>query len=267
VPIDWFTVIAQAINFLILVGLLKYFLYGPVLRTMDRREERIASRFQEAGEARDRAQSERDRLESERSSIEQERAETLREAREEAERDKQKRLENVRQEAVERRERNRKAIESETEEVVDELCARLNQLLRTAMEKALKELARVDLHEQVIRVFADRLESLDQDERQALAATLSETSNTVASAEDLNDEQQQRVRSSLESLGGKPANLDFRKDPELIGGLELRAGGRRIAWTLRDFVEGADAQLRGAMKRTTASRQDGEEKAEHASRE
>ena len=35
---DWFTVIAQIINFLILVALLKRFLYGPIIRAMERRE-------------------------------------------------------------------------------------------------------------------------------------------------------------------------------------------------------------------------------------
>ncbi len=35
--IDWFTIIAQIINFLVLVALLKYFLYGRILQAMDRR--------------------------------------------------------------------------------------------------------------------------------------------------------------------------------------------------------------------------------------
>ena len=42
-PIDWFTVIAQIINFLILVWLLKRFLYRPILDGIDAREHKIAS--------------------------------------------------------------------------------------------------------------------------------------------------------------------------------------------------------------------------------
>jgi len=37
VLIDWFTVIAQIINFLVLVYLLKRFLYGPIIRVIDER--------------------------------------------------------------------------------------------------------------------------------------------------------------------------------------------------------------------------------------
>ena len=42
-PIDWFTVTAQALNFVVLVWLLKRFLYGPILRAVDAREQRVAA--------------------------------------------------------------------------------------------------------------------------------------------------------------------------------------------------------------------------------
>lgn len=46
--IDWFTVGAQALNFLILVWLMKRFLYRPVLNAIDAREKRIATQIAEA---------------------------------------------------------------------------------------------------------------------------------------------------------------------------------------------------------------------------
>src|SRR5580693_691003 len=46
--IDWFTVGAQAGNFLILVWLLKRFLYKPVLAAIDEREKRITVELRNA---------------------------------------------------------------------------------------------------------------------------------------------------------------------------------------------------------------------------
>ena len=43
--INWFTVLAQAINFLILVWLLKRFLYKPILHAIDEREKGIATQL------------------------------------------------------------------------------------------------------------------------------------------------------------------------------------------------------------------------------
>ena len=46
--IDWFTVGAQVLNFLILIWLLKRFLYKPILHAIDEREERIATELANA---------------------------------------------------------------------------------------------------------------------------------------------------------------------------------------------------------------------------
>ena len=46
--IDWFTVGAQALNFVILVWLMKRFLYVPVLDAIDAREKRIATQLGDA---------------------------------------------------------------------------------------------------------------------------------------------------------------------------------------------------------------------------
>ena len=46
--INWFTVCAQAINFLILVWLLKRFLYKPILHAIDEREKGIATQLADA---------------------------------------------------------------------------------------------------------------------------------------------------------------------------------------------------------------------------
>ena len=43
--IDWFTVGAQTLNFLILVWLMKRFLYKPVLDAIDAREEEYGAGF------------------------------------------------------------------------------------------------------------------------------------------------------------------------------------------------------------------------------
>ena len=58
--IDWFTVGAQALNFIILVWLLKRFLYKPILNAIDAREKRIAGALADANQKKVEAQKERD---------------------------------------------------------------------------------------------------------------------------------------------------------------------------------------------------------------
>ena len=46
--IDWFTVGAQVLNFLVLVWLMKRFLYKPILDAIDAREKGIATELADA---------------------------------------------------------------------------------------------------------------------------------------------------------------------------------------------------------------------------
>ncbi|GAI65332.1 unnamed protein product [marine sediment metagenome] len=56
--IDSFTVIAQIINFLILIYLLKRFLFNRIIKIMDDRENQITGQMQDAEAAKEAAQKE-----------------------------------------------------------------------------------------------------------------------------------------------------------------------------------------------------------------
>ena len=71
--IDWFTAGAQALNFLILVWLLKRFLYRPILDAIDAREKRISADLADADETKAQAQAEREAFRRKNEQFDQER--------------------------------------------------------------------------------------------------------------------------------------------------------------------------------------------------
>ena len=96
--IDWFTVVAQIVNFLVLVALMKHFLYGPLVAAIDAREKRIAARLAEAEKKNQEADapvSSRCALEAEQ--LAREREQMLAEARQEADRQRDEMLEKARE--------------------------------------------------------------------------------------------------------------------------------------------------------------------------
>src|ERR1039457_7200635 len=92
--IDWFTVLAQVVNFLILVWLLKRFLYRPILDAIDAREKRIAKELADAE-----AKKERDEFQHKNEEFEQQRAALLSKATDEAKADRQRLLDEARKAA------------------------------------------------------------------------------------------------------------------------------------------------------------------------
>ena len=94
--IDWFTVGAQALNFLILVWLLKRFLYQPILHAIDEREKRIATELANADAKKVEAQKERDEFQHKNEEIAQQRTALLNKATEEAKAERIRLLDEVR---------------------------------------------------------------------------------------------------------------------------------------------------------------------------
>ena len=95
----WFTVVAQAINFLILVWLLKRFLYKPILHAIDEREKGIAAQLAEAEAQKAEAQQERDDFQHKNEAFDQARAALLKKAEDEAKAERQRLLEGARKDA------------------------------------------------------------------------------------------------------------------------------------------------------------------------
>lgn len=97
--IDWFTVGAQAVNFLILVWLMKRFLYKPILDAIDAREKRNAKELADADATQSEAVKERDTFQKKNNEFDQQRATLLSKATDEAKAERQRLLDEARKAA------------------------------------------------------------------------------------------------------------------------------------------------------------------------
>ena len=91
--IDWFTVGAQALNFLILVWLMKHFLYKPIVHAIDAREKKIAAELADADAKKAEAQKERDEFQHKNEEFDQQRAVLFSKATDDAKAERQRLLE------------------------------------------------------------------------------------------------------------------------------------------------------------------------------
>jgi F-type H+-transporting ATPase subunit b len=100
VLIDWFTVVAQTVNFLVLVWLLKRFFYRPILNAIDARERRIAAELAEADAKKMAGDKERDEFQRKTHELEQQCAAILSKALEEAQAERQRLIEAAHEDAA-----------------------------------------------------------------------------------------------------------------------------------------------------------------------
>src|SRR5664279_2410139 len=111
--IDWFTVCAQALNFLILVWLMKHFLYKPILNAIDEREKRVAKELADADAKKAEAQKEHDEFDHKNAEFDEQRATLLSKATGEAQAERQRLLDEARKAAATLSSKRQEALRSE----------------------------------------------------------------------------------------------------------------------------------------------------------
>ncbi len=125
--IDWFTVGAQALNFLILVWLMKRFLYQPILEAIDEREQRIAAELADADAKKAEAKQERDEFQHKNTEFDQQRAALLSQATDEVNTERQRLLDEARQAADTLRAKRQDALQREQQTLNDEITRRARE--------------------------------------------------------------------------------------------------------------------------------------------
>src|SRR6185436_2880683 len=143
--IDWFTVGAQALNFLILVWLMKRFLYKPILSAIDEREKRIAKELADADAKKAEAQKEHDEFDQKNAEFDEQRATLLSKATGEAQAERQRLLDEAREAAVAMSSKGQEALRNEERNLHEAIRRRTQQEVFAIARKALADLATISL--------------------------------------------------------------------------------------------------------------------------
>ena len=177
--IDWFTVVAQALNFLILVWLMKRFLYKPILHAIDAREKRIATELADADAKKAEAQKERDEFQHKNEEFDQQRAALLSKATDEAQAERQRLLDEARQAAAALSAKRQETLRNEAQNLHQAISRRTQQEVFAIARKALTDLAGTSLEERMVDVFVRRLRELNGEAKGLLASALKASPNPV----------------------------------------------------------------------------------------
>ena len=248
--IDWFTVVAQAINFIILVWLMKRFLYKPILRAIDEREKRIAAELADADAKKTEAQKEIDEFRHKNEEFDRQRSELVSKAADEAKEERQRLLDEARNAAESLRLKRQEMLRNEEHDLHQEISRRTQQEVFAIARKALTDLAATDLEERLGEVFTRRLREMDSQEKERLAEALGTASDppVVRSAFDLPAEQRAVIQKALNETFSADIRIRFETAPDIISGIELTANGQKVAWSISDYLSSLEKGVEELLK-------------------
>ena len=243
--IDWFTVMAQVVNFVVLVALLKYFLFDRITEAMEKREKRIASVLEQAEEVKKGAQEEIDRYRQMNEEVEKNRKRILTEVRDDAESLRKALIETARKEINEVKARWHESMERERNSFLQELRRSIGNEALSIARAALTDLANAELQQRIVDVFAEQVRTMPDDTSQRMREVLRSIDGeiTVRAAFELSAEERNRVKKLLGDHIGGEVRVRFERSTGSICGIELRFHGHKIGWSIDSYLDSLEKSV------------------------
>ncbi|MGY6277744.1 F0F1 ATP synthase subunit B [Methylomonas sp. MgM2] len=247
--IDWITVGAQWINFLILMWLLRRFLYQPIIRAMDKRQQAISNRTLEARQKAEQADQLALEYKRKLSELETRQAELIGSARDQAALEKENLIRQARAEVQALASSWRAEVEREKIEFQNRLSRDLGHLIVATARKAVQDFSGLEWERAVFNRFLAQLRQLPEADKQRLRSSVDERL-VLASSFDLDLSMQNQL---CEALGYAPEQnqaIEFETLPGNQAGLRLSSSAYSTEWTIDHYFSNLDTELETVLTKT-----------------
>jgi F-type H+-transporting ATPase subunit b len=235
---DSFTVVAQLVNFLVLVWLLKRYLYRPILDAIEARQKHIDATIRAAEEQQAAAQAERRTYEEQNDAITEQHDTLIRQAMQQADDEKLRLLADARKQADTLRNAFEKRRVEEDAAAKRELITRTQAEVLEIVRRVLRDLADTNLEETIIAVVSRRLGELDAGQQSKLVHSVHTGGGSISVKTGFQPSTASRetLTAAIRKLVGPAVTPQFDSDQSLVCGVEVDLDGRRIAWNVSDYL-------------------------------
>lgn len=235
---DWFTVVAQVVNFALLVWLLKRFLYKPILGAIDAREKKVAGLVADALAKKAEAESEYQQFQQKHAELEAHRQQLLQTAVADAKAERHRLIDAAHAAAEHLLAEETQKVHQKVGEWVADLRRQAQQEVFATCHRVLADLASVELQERIIDRFVVKMRQWDDRDKKVFSDAMEQDGDmaVVRVASALTLDQQAALTRALFEVFSREVKLRFETAPQLICGIELIAGGQALRWSLDHYM-------------------------------
>lgn len=237
--LDGFTIAAQIINFLTLVFLLKKFLYRPVIRAMEEREDRIKKAVAQAEMDRRKAEEQSKALALEKMMFSEKKAELMAEAKEEISRWREEKIEALKLEIILLKNAWTDELDKERRAFLLRLKEDTIRHVMGVAQKAMRDLAGRDLEESIVSVFLEKTQGLENSFKSLRYSGLLRVISGFALSEKSRKEIENKLCIWFPSAKG--SIFEISEKPGI--GIEISAGDKKTAWNLEKYLKDLEKKI------------------------
>ncbi|SDX59572.1 F-type H+-transporting ATPase subunit b [Marinobacter mobilis] len=237
---SWSTFMLEIVNFVILIWILKRFLYKPVLEVIDQRRKNIEQQLAEVQQQQAQAKSLQGRYQDRLADWEQQRQQLESALSQELQTERAKQSGVLQSQLEQEREKARRAIKHQQAEVIRQSEIRaLHQGARFA-SRLLEAAAGPELEARLLSLTAEELSQLPDATRDRIRSQWGEPPSDilVTSAYPLAEKDRQPLEQALRESLGLTAPISYQQDPELVAGIRINVGPWMLNTNVRDELNG-----------------------------
>lgn len=231
---DWTTFLLEALNFFILLWILRRFLYRPVQEVIQARRQKIDAQLQAASATQAAADAARLACEARLAAWNQEQARARSALEQEISAERERLLEAVNQDVAEARARHQAKSEHERQAWQRISEQRAIELGGRFVRKLLERVASPALEDSLVAGLLADFSRWPVAEADLLKAALADDGLEIISAFPLPEARRAALTEAFAQLAGGPVQPVFREDASLLSGLLIQTGSRILAANLRD---------------------------------
>jgi len=238
--LSWSTFVLEIINFLVLIWILKRFLYKPVLDVVSRRRAGIEKTLADARSLHEDAEKLKERYEGRLADREQERQQAHAALEREIDAERTRKMAEL-QTAIEQAHEKARVAEAhrqaDTMHKMEE--AALTQGARFATH-LLEQVAGADTETRLVELVITQLSRLPAERIAALRNSSGKKAEAIliTSAFPLAEDQRQRLEQALNKVTRPDIPLHFEQDSKLLAGLRINIGAWVLGINLQDELKG-----------------------------
>ncbi len=231
--LDLTTFILELVNFLILVWLLKRFLYKPVLEVIEKRRAAIRASLDEAAQTQRAAEAAKEQYDHRLADWEHERETAREQLRAEIQQERARLMDEVKKELAAERSKAAARNQREAEEWRRKVEEQAQHLAAAFAARLLERAAGPELERRLVEAALEDLRALPPERAAELRDGAAEA--TVWTATELPEALRQKIELALQGLAPEgPLRCTFEQQPELMAGMRVQLGPWTLQANLRD---------------------------------
>jgi F-type H+-transporting ATPase subunit b len=240
VELSWSTFALEIVNFLVLVWILKRFLYKPVLNVIASRQAGIEKNMADAKALHDEAEKLQQQYEGRLADWDRERQQARESLSSEIDAERARKMKELQTALQQEKE---KAMVAEEHRQAD---AR-RKLEETALQngarfatRLLEQASGPDLEKRLVEILLSDIQQLTDEQITALRKISGPAPKgiVVISAFPLEDEQRQRIEQALKTVTGAEVSVQYEQNGELMAGVQITVGDWVLAANIRNELKG-----------------------------